>query len=93
MRTSMEIAKIKNSLDTRKRVLNSRMKIKEEKERRERMNENIIKKFNKMLYIPNRKISMKVYNITDNNTENKKNKNMSKEKKNQNVNGIDMLTY
>lgn len=93
MRTSMEIAKIKNSLDTRKRVLNSRMKIKEEKERRERMNENIIKKFNKLLYIPNRKVSMKVYNITDNNTENKKNKNMSKEKKNQNVNGIDMLTY
>ena len=93
MRTSMEIAKIKNSLDTRKRVLNSRMKIKEEKERRERMNEDIIKKFNKLLYIPNRKISMNVYNITDNSIERKKKKNLSKEKKNQNVNGIDMLTY
>ena len=93
MRTSMEIAKIKNSLDTRKRVLNSRMKIKEEKERRERMNEDIIKKFNKLLYIPNRKISMNIYNITDNSIEKKKKKNLSKEKKNQNVNGIDMLTY
>ena len=91
MRTSMEISKIKIALDTHKRIMNSRLKIKEEKERREKINENILQKFNKLLYLPNRKMSLTLYNAGENHQS--RNKNKHKHTRNTKTNVYEMLTY
>ena len=87
----MEISKIKIALDTHKRIMNSRLKIKEEKERREKINENILQKFNKLLYLPNRKISLTLYNAGENHQS--RNKNKHKHTRNTKTNVYEMLTY
>ena len=70
----MEINTIKNSLDLRKKILNNQLKIKQEKERRERINQEIIQKFNRLLFVPNRKICITNYSSTNTNFMKKKRK-------------------
>lgn len=70
---SLEIGKIKIALDTRKKMQNSREKVNKEKLRREQLNLNIMKKFNKLLYIPNGRKSLSIKYGHNNDNENERN--------------------
>lgn len=81
---AVDYYKIKNALEIKKRILNSRLKIKAEKERRELMNEKILEKTNKLLYLPYRKTNVTLCNIKQIQT-------MKSKKKNKNE--IDDLSF
>ena len=90
-KVTQEISKIRLKLDTEKKIMKSRIKIKEEKKRRESLNVNILKKYNKVLYKPNKKLGITIYNITFGKKDQKEKKMNNKEINN--ANAMDILTY
>ena len=88
-KVTKEITKIRLKLDTEKKIMKSR--IKEKKKRRESLNVNILKKYNKVLYKPNKKLGITIYNITFGKKDQKEKKMNNKEINN--ANAMDILTY
>ena len=67
---SVDISKIKGVIDMRKRLMNSQEKIRNERIRREKMNEYAMIKFNKVLFLQNNRKSITIRTDRDNNNTN-----------------------
>jgi hypothetical protein len=63
---SVDISKIKGVIDMRKRLMNSQEKIRNERIRREKMNEYAMIKFNKVLFLQNNRKSITIRTDRDN---------------------------
>lgn len=67
---SVDISKIKGVIDMRKRLMNSQEKIRNERIRREKMNEYAMIKFNKVLFLQNNRKSITIRTDRDNTNNN-----------------------